>query len=266
MRLHLFEFLDQPWFPAVLRNGGVAYLETMYRLNAKANAAFAAKIDEGMLRHGATDLVDLCSGGSGPILHLLPALRAKQGRDVGVTLTDLYPAAAGREKVAALGDPRVKYLAEPVDATKPPASLAGMRTVFGGFHHLRPEAAKGVLAGAFAQRRSIAIFEATARKPALFLFGLLMPLVVLLATPAIRPLRASQLFFTYGVPLLPLFIMWDGLVSVVRTYTVDELRAMTADLQAPDYAWDIGELAVPGVPVKLPYVVGGPVLGPTAAR
>lgn len=258
-RLHLFEFLDQPCFPAALRNAGVAYLETMYGLNKPANEAFAAKLDAGLRRHGDADLVDLCSGGSGPILHLLPALRRRQGRDTGVTLTDLFPAAEGQAKVAAFGDTHVRYLPTPVDARKPPADLDGMRTIFGGFHHLRPADAKAVLAGAFAQRRSIAVFEATARKPALFVFGLLLPVLSPLFMLAVRPVRLATLFFTYVVPLVPLYITWDGLVSVLRTYTVAELEAMTADLQAPDYAWDIGELRVPGVPVALPYLIGGPV-------
>jgi hypothetical protein len=40
--------------------------------------------------------------------------------------------------------------------------------------------------------------------------------------------------------VLPWAITWDGVVSHLRTYTVDELRAFTAELHAPDYRWDIG--------------------------
>ena len=48
------------------------------------------------------------------------------------------------------------------------------------------------------------------------------------------------------------------LISVLRTYTPEELREMTRDLQAEGYRWEIGELAVKGVPVKVPYLIGVP--------
>lgn len=261
-RVHLFEFLDQSWLPGVLRNAGVAYLETMYRLNRAANEAFAAKLDEALRKHGAESIVDLCSGGSGPVLHLLPALREKQGRDVAVTLTDLYPAEDGRAKTEALKDPNVQYLDAPVDAREPPAHLDGMRTLFAGFHHLRPADAQAVLADAFHNRRGIAVFEATARKPALIIFSLLLPVLTLFFTLAVRPVRLGQLFFTYIIPVMPLIITWDGFVSNLRTYSVAQLEAMSANLQAPDYRWEIGELRIPGVPVGLPYLIGGPIQEP----
>lgn len=256
-RLHLFEFLDQSWLPGALRDGGVAFLETMYRVSNGANKAFGEKMAAVLRETGEREILDLCSGGAGPVLHTLPALRAALG-SVKVTLSDLFPARDGIERVAALQDPDVRYLTTPVDATSPPAALGGLRTICGGFHHLRPAQARAVLSDAFARRRPIAIFEATARKAPLFLFGWFIPLVALVMTPRIRPLRASQLLLTYVLPALPLLILWDGLVSVLRTYTPDELRALTADLQAPDYRWEIGEQRVEGVPVALPYLLGIP--------
>ena len=257
-RLHLFEFTDMQWFPAVLRSSALAFLETMYRLSGAANQTLGEKLAGVLQAAGSREILDLASGATGPVLHLLPTLRRLCG-PVKVTLSDRFPATSGQQKVAALGDPAVRYLSTPVDATQAPAELAGVRTIFGAFHHLAPELARGVLRDAFQQRRSIAIFEIAARKPQLVLSGLFMPLMVLLLTPLVRPLRLRQLVLTYLVPVLPLLIAWDGIVSVLRTYTPDELRAMTADLAAPDYRWEIGELALKGVPTKVPYLIGTPV-------
>lgn len=257
-RLQLFEFTDQRWFPAVLRNSALAFLETMYRISSAANKTIAEKLSQVLTATGSREIIDMASGATGPVLHLLPALRALQGGPVKVTLCDLFPTAAGQQKVAALNDPAVRYLATSVDATRAPAELTGVRTIFGAFHHFPPELAKGVLRDAFMQRRSIAIFEISARKAPLLAGGFFMPLMVPFITPLSRPLHLSQLVFTYLIPILPFLIAWDGIVSVLRTYTPAELTEMTAELAAPDYRWEIGELTLKGVPSTVPYLVGMP--------
>lgn len=256
-RFQLFEFTDMEWFPSVLRSSALAFLSTLYRLSGAANQTLGEKLAGVLKATGSDEILDMASGATGPVLHLLPALRRLCG-PVKVTLSDRFPARSGQEKVAALGDPAVRYLPTPVDATAAPAELTGVRTIFGAFHHFPPELAQRVLRDAFQQRRSIAIFEVAARKPQLVLSGLFMPLMVLLLTPLVRPLRGSQLVLTYLVPILPLLIAWDGIVSVLRTYTPAELTAMTAELQAADYRWEIGELALKGVPTRVPYLIGTP--------
>lgn len=116
-----------------------------------------------------------------------------------------------------------------------------------------------MLRDAFRQRRCIAVFEISARKLPLLLSGLLMPLMVPFITLLSRPLRLGQILFTYLIPILPFLIAWDGMVSVLRTYTPAELVEMTSELQAPDYRWEIGELSLRGVPAKVPYLTGTPV-------
>lgn len=257
-RFQLFEFIDQRWFPAVLRDSALSFLETMYRLSGAANRTMAGVLGKVLDRDGSDRILDLASGATGPVLHLLPALRELRGGGVDVTLSDLFPTARGQELAAAQGDPLIRYLPTPVDATRAPAELKGTRTLFGAFHHFPPELAQGVLRDAFQQRRSIAVFEISARKLPLLISGLFMPLMVLFITPLSRPLRLGQLLFTYLIPILPFLIAWDGIVSVLRTYTPEELAQMTADLKAPDYRWEIGELALKGVPVKVPFLTGTP--------
>jgi hypothetical protein len=48
--------------------------------------------------------------------------------------------------------------------------------------------------------------------------------------------------FTYVVPLIPLFISWDGAVSNARTYTVKDMEELVAPLRAEGYRWEIGTL------------------------
>jgi hypothetical protein len=243
-RLHLFEFEDLPWFPALLRNAMTSYLSSTYRL-APFPAIWAKRMLP-LLKSGEDRIVDLGSGSGGPIRLVLADLRS-HGQDPQITLTDLYPKPANSD---------LKVHPQPVDARSVPASLRGIRTMFASFHHFAPTDARQILEDAFEKRTPICIFEGTSRSlPAIFA-ALLIPLFVLLLTPTVRPMKISQLLFTYLIPILPLLIFWDGLVSQFRTYSTQELRHMTADLQASDYTWEIGELHARGVPFAVPYLIG----------
>jgi hypothetical protein len=74
----------------------------------------------------------------------------------------------------------------------------------------------------------------------------------------IRPVKVSQLLFTYLLPLVPVCLFWDAVVSNLRTYSLAELEVMTADMQSSDYVWKTGELRVPLMPGAYPWLTGRP--------
>ncbi|MGV3708163.1 MAG: hypothetical protein ACO1Q7_04920 [Gemmatimonas sp.] len=98
-----------------------------------------------------------------------------------------------------------------------------------------------ILHDAAARGESIAIFEATHRSARAIAVTLIAPLLVLLATPVIRPFSLTRLLFTYAVPLIPLVVLFDGIVSCLRTYTPDELRELSNGIGGMDYVWTAGE-------------------------
>ena len=61
---------------------------------------------------------------------------------------------------------------------------------------------------------------------------------------------------TYLVPLTPLIVLWDGIASMLRIYSPKEMQNLTANLQAPDYFWELGHIKVRGIPDGLPYLIG----------
>src|SRR5690606_8104029 len=78
---------------------------------------------------------------------------------------------------------------------------------------------------------------------------------VLLTTPFIRPFKIGRIVFTYLIPMVPLCIMWDGVVSSLRTYSLKEMNELVAGLQnKDDYQWTIGKeknvLYLIGLPAK----------------
>lgn len=251
-RRQLIEIEDQPWCPAVIRDGATDYLQFVLDVG-QPYGVIAPRLATALRRAGASRVVDLCSGGGGPWAKLLPLVRDQaDGAPAAVLLTDLYPSRSAAQLAG--GDLRVA--ARPVDATQVPAELRGFRTLFTSFHHFAPASAARILRDAVAAGEGIGIFEVTERRFGALLAMLLVPLVILLGTPAIRPFRWSRLFWTYVLPAIPLVGLLDGTVSCLRSYTVAELGAMAAPLAG--YAWEAGQEKARHLPLRVTYLIGVP--------
>ena len=99
------------------------------------------------------------------------------------------------------------------------------------------------------QTTPIAIFEAQERSLPSILAMLFSPISVLLTTPLIKPFKIGRILFTYLIPIVPLFVLWDGLVSSFRTYSVKEMKGLVQSLEGSEkYDWEIDKIkAGPGV-------------------
>ncbi len=254
-RIHLFEFEDLQWFPRILRNYMTDYLQFV------ANQADFYKnilpiIKKGLAKSGTSTVVDLASGGGGGWVKLAPRLQAAVP-DLSVILTDFYPNIPAFQQTVQQNPEIISYQTEPVNALAVPSHLKGLRTQFLSFHHFKPENARRILKNALDTNASILIVEAQERNWSTLLQFALSPIFVLLGTPFIRPFKIGRILLTYFPPLVPLFVWWDGLVSVLRTYSVDEMRKMANEVD-PDqtYEWDIGK--VKDGPITLPYLLGCP--------
>lgn len=142
-----------------------------------------------------------------------------------------------------------------VDARSVPERLTGIRTMFDCFHHFRPTEAREVLADAYRRREAIVVAEGTRRSLPAVIGMLLAPLLVLLLTPRIRPFSRARVALTYVVPIVPLLVLWDGLISCLRSYRPRELRALAAGLDAR-YCWGVGTYRRRGNVVT--FLVGHP--------
>jgi hypothetical protein len=258
-RFHLFELEDQAWFPRVLRDAGTAFLELASRISGHATA-LAPLLQNALTAAGEKRIVDLCSGGAGPVAEIVDVL-ASRGVEVRATLTDFHPNVGSLARVSARSAGRIDWVREPVDATRVPLELQGVRTIFNALHHFRPEAVRGILADAVATRSPIAVFEVVAREPVAILGVLFAPLFFALTLPALRPFRWVWVPLTYLVPVLPLFVLWDGLVSCLRVYSPSELRAIVDSLEPRHrdaYAWEIGSAPLGATPGRATYLIGTP--------
>jgi hypothetical protein len=181
---------------------------------------------------------------------------AAAGMPVSATMTDLYPSVSSFATIAAQSQGRIAFEPASIDARDVPARLSGLRTIFNGFHHLRPEDARAVLHAAASARQPIAIFEVSDRRWPALLSILLTPIAVWILTPFMRPFLWRRLLWTYLLPLVPLTCLWDGVVSQLRAYTVQELRAFCDGATA--MRWDVGYLPIANGKGRLTYLTGTP--------
>ena len=260
-RIHLFEFTDMPWYPQIFRAMQTDYLQFAASMGS-GHKNLIPLFQKALSRAGTRQIVDLCSGGMGPWKNLKKQLR-ENGLRVTVTLTDKFPNPRSMARISDSSKSGIRYCAEPIDAMNVPDQLEGMRTMFEGFHHFRPDQAREILKDAQEKGKAIGVFEASLIPPFSVVLLILSPVITLLTyilvTPFIRPFSISRLFWTYILPVVPLATCWDGVISLLRVYSVGELNDLVKPIRNDNYAWDAG-LAGTGTPVfNFTYLIGYPV-------
>ncbi|MET1255680.1 hypothetical protein [Aliikangiella maris] len=257
-RVHFFEWEDQKWFPHLFRNFITDHLVFH---STRLYQPVIQKLLDAMRITGYRSIVDLCSGGGGPLPKLIANHKENLDQPITATLTDLYPNLDAFERNHDLSDGAIKYLEKSTSAMDCPAELNGFRTIFTALHHFKPDDAKRILSDAMEKNVPIAAFEHTERSAvniaAMPFAGFLGGLVL---TPFVGKMTFSRFLFTYIIPLAPFFLMWDGIVSCLRTYTVKELEKLTEDLNKNGYRWEIGKISAVGHmgPYNVTYAIGFP--------
>ncbi|MCJ1251586.1 hypothetical protein MMC30_008821 [Trapelia coarctata] len=282
-RFHLLELGDQSWCPEWLREYSHLARIQMWKTEAPGGRGSPAAqvcdlLDDNLPDASSFTYIDSCAGGGGPIpimeATLNQKLRFKGQGPVKFILTDLFPAVAAWKAIAKQSD-NISYIEEPVDATK------ALRLAEPGkkecrifnlcFHHFDDPAAKTVLRSAVESADAFvyvldtpnlsfslplpankllgdcSIFEMTHRNLLAFLnttFIVLSPFLTTFLWFRYSPLH---LFFTYLIPIVPLFFAVDGYVSCIRGRTPEELGNLLqsqSDLDLSGWKFKSGEKMV----------------------
>lgn len=192
-------------------------------------------------------IIDLCSGSSDPSLQIQNQLKIKYNFSISVKLTDKFPNIKSFQRTQKLSNGSIDFCVEPIDATNVSSNLKGFRTLFTSFHHFKPDNAKKILQDAVSQKVAIGIFEMTERNPCRIFMGLLIPSHVLLMTPFVRPFKWSRFFLTYCIPMAPFISLWDGIVSHLRTYSLEELDTLISEINSIGYVGKRGKSSQKGL-------------------
>lgn len=251
-RIHLFEFEDFNWFPSAIRNYMTDFLQFVSnKFDVYKNVV--PMIEEALQKTDNNQIIDMASGGGGGLVRLSERLQ-ENNPELKIILTDYYPNLSAFKATVAQSNV-FSYYEQSVDARNVPAELKGLRTQFLSLHHFREEDAVQILQNAVDSGNPIALFETQERNIPSILAMIFSPVSVLLTTPFIRPFSFGRIFFTYLFPIVPLFILWDGIVSALRTYSVKEMNALVSQVKNNDtYEWQIGKKK--SGPASVPYLIG----------
>jgi hypothetical protein len=260
MRFHLFEFTDLAWAPDFLKFHIAEIIEQIDQ-NAPTLDVAIDKFEIVLAKQGKKNITELCAGSGRTLIRYLKSAFA-DGRLNKLKITDYFPQVEEYRQLAQKYH-YVDVVSTPVDARQVPANLDGARVIVRGFHHFRPDDAKAILKSAYDKREVFAAFETPERSAHWILFISLIPsfILALIMTARIRPFRWHHLLFGYLIPIVPLMFCWDNVVSGLRAYSPEELKEMVADMNDPDYIWDIGILANkdPKHAIKrISYIIGAP--------
>ncbi len=251
-RVHVFEFEDQGWFPTFLRNYATDFLQFLSN-QTKMYKPILPILVKALRESNTNQIIDLGSGGGGGLIWLNSQLK-KDVPNLKIVLTDFYPNISAFEFTKKKAD-NFEFIKTPVDARNVPPELKGLRTQFLSLHHFNPDDAKQILQNSIDTNSSIAIFEAQERSIPSILAMLFSPISVLLTTPFIRPFTVGRIIFTYLIPIVPLVVVWDGLVSSLRTYSVNEMNALIENLNEKEkYNWEVNK--VKSGPGAILYLIG----------
>jgi hypothetical protein len=130
--------------------------------------------------------------------------------------------------------------------------------MFTSFHHFPPEEARAILQNAVDAGQGIGVFEITRRAPSTIALMFPWALMLFVFAPLIRPFRWSRLFYTYVIPIIPLVLLFDGVVSCLRSYRPQELREIIAKLSGIEYQWEVGEQSKARGQAPITYLIGTP--------
>ena len=235
-RFHLFEFEDMCWFPSSFRNYVTDFLRLMAEKFGMFDPVVPHLIDLAN-KNNHSMIIDMATGAGGQWRTLIPKI-VEQNEEIKLTLTDKFPNGDALKDIKELYPDIVTIEERSIDVIDVPPNLHGVRTMFLSIHHFRPKEVKAIFENVINSGSPIAIFEAQRRDAEHIVRFALSPIAVLLMTPFIRPFSIYRLVFTYLIPLIPLIVFWDGVVSVLRTYNNKELEEIAESVDIGDkFEW-----------------------------
>ncbi len=240
-RVHLFEFEDFNWFPDFIRDGGTDFLGFVLGV-IRFYEPVVEVLENVIEKTNHNQILDLCSGSGGPIEFINQKI--DPNIDIRFFVSDKYPNIPAYNDLKLRTKNIVSYNTQSLDVLKLNTDIIGIRTMFSAIHHFEPIEVKTILQNIVISGMPVCIFDSGDKHIGTILGILLFhPILFFICTPFIRPFKLSRIIFTYFIPLIPVYTIWDGVVSILRLYKPKELMEMaqSSDRQKL-YDWKCGKL------------------------
>ena len=121
-------------------------------------------------------------------------------------------------------------------------SEKGVYLFVNSFHQLNSKKAKKILQNIVDSGNPVVVVEGN--NDSLWqIVGMtvFVPLTVLLTAFFVKPFRISRIIFTYLIPILPIIIVIDGCIALLKLYNPTDLLELTSSLERNNYDWKAGK-------------------------
>jgi len=253
-RVHLFEFEDYSWFPEFIRDGGTDFLGFLLK-NLHYYKPVIPLLKDAIHYSKSNHIVDICSGSGKPIHYIFETAKL----ELTYTLTDKFPNIDAFKSLKKRSFGRIDFISDSYDILKNPKPIKGLKTLFTAAHHFSPQDLQTILKDSVSQNEPITIFDGGDKHLGTMIAILLLhPLFFILFTPFIKPFKVSRLLFTYFIPLIPMYAIWDGMISILRLHTPQELFKMAEKADThKKFKWSYGKKRN-AIGFSVTYLIGVP--------
>lgn len=210
------ELEDHTWFPPVLRNFQTDFTGFV-AVHSRVYDVFINYLKG--LKFSPAAMTDLCSGSGEPAISIFK----KSGCFTKLVLTDMYP-----RKISSGNG--ICYEPESMDVLQMEFNKDSCYTMFNAFHHFSDEEKIRVINSIRESGATAFIVELL--EPDFFCMLkilLLTTLGTLLLSPFIRPFSFTRLLLTYIIPVNVFTICYDGIVSVLKSRSVEHYKKLFSD-------------------------------------
>lgn len=210
------ELEDYNWFPNVLRKFQTEFIGFVV---SKFNVYGAFFEHLKSLSLPKQTMTDLCSGSGEPAISIFK----KSNCFHQLILTDKYP------NDLHLQDERISYEKESMDAMEMEFEPGTCYTMFNAFHHFKDEDKLKIIEK-ITKSGSTAFFVEILEPRIICLLKVLFATTIgtLIFTPFVKPFSLKRLFFTYILPINIFTITFDGIVSVLKSGSVNHYKELFA--------------------------------------
>ena len=208
------ELEDYSWFPETFRRFQAEFIGSFVQW-FNIYRPLLPEISQ-MLKSSRTGSVqDLCSGSGLPAIYIQRQLNEKYQ----LSLSDKYPPVSFKNQAT------LNYLAQSTDLLVFEPTSDSLYTMFNSFHHFSPIEQQVIIRKMVMAKSSFIIAEIL--EPGIF-NGLKIffttTILQLMLTPFVQPFSLQRLLFTYLIPVNLITVTYDGIISVVKSATLQQYR------------------------------------------
>jgi SAM-dependent methyltransferase len=224
--MFLKELEDYPWFPSYLRKMQLEYVGWL-----SVQLRLYHPLLKLLQQFPSNKWIDLASGSGWPAFYL----QKNASHQIHYTLTDLYPESVSNE------------VKKQVDVEHVPLNLIDFQpqvgkqySMFNALHHFTTAQQKEIIKKIKEAKSSCMIAEVLEPTWLCFLQVTLAAFIVQPLTAwAIRPFSIVRMITTYIIPIQLITVAWDGWLSVLKSKSLSQYKALFSDLADNQYSIEV---------------------------